>query len=177
MDDGIPFRLLLLLSGDVEVHPGPSASFNFLVAFVTLRLLTAIRHCVVIFVINGFTLLVTLILKNTLTMIWLLTPLQLCCANCSHFEPEVNTRANVINSPTQKCICINVRGICAKKLDLFAHLAAYPCNIIAITETFFDSSIDDVEFAPHSYLDFRRDRSRHSGGVMIIVCDHIPVIR
>ena len=34
------------------------------------------------------------------------------------------------------------------KLNLFAYVSARPYDIIAITETFLDPSIDDSEFAP-----------------------------
>ena len=72
-----------------------------------------------------------------------------------------------------KCICMNVRSICAKKLDLFAHMATYSYDIIAITETFLDSDIEDAEVAPHSYSISRKDRNCHGGGVMILIRDHI----
>jgi len=75
-NDGIPLWLLLLLSGDIELHPGPV--YYILVMFVPSRLQTAIKHCAVICVTNGFTLLVTLVLISPLKMIWLHIPLQLC---------------------------------------------------------------------------------------------------
>ena len=83
----------------------------------------------------------------------------------------------MLNSSALKCVCMNVRSICSKKLDLFAYVTAHPYDIIAITETFLDPSINDSEFAPHFYSVFRRDRNRHGGGVMILVRDNIPVSR
>lgn len=62
-------------------------------------------------------------------------------------------------------------------MDLFAYVTAHPYDIIAITETFLDPSINDSEFAPHFYSVFRWDRNRHGGGVMILVRDNILVSR
>jgi len=49
---------------------------------------------------------------------------------------------------------MNVQSICPKKLDLFAYVAAHCYDIIAITETFLDPSVDDSEFAPQCYSIF-----------------------
>jgi len=58
------------------------------------------------------------------------------------------------NSSALKCVCMNVRSICAKKLDLFAYVAAHPYGNNIITETFLDPSVDDSEFAPCCYSVF-----------------------
>ena len=50
-------------------------------------------------------------------------------------------------------------------------------DILAVTETFLDSSIPDAELCPASYLLFRRDQSRHmhGGGVLIFVHDSLQI--
>ena len=174
LDNGIPFHLLLLLSGDIEVCPGPSASFPCHLEVSDSDKALCCDSC------NQWIHVACDIGIDEATyddMVAHPSTVMWYCTSCSHFEPPVNSSVNVSNPPSLKCIVMNVRSICAKKLDLFAYLAAYPYDIVAITETFLDSSIEDVEFAPHSYSVFRRDRNRHGGGVMMLVRDHIPVTR
>jgi len=172
-DDGIPLRLLLLLSGDIELHPGPSVLHPCGVC--TLEVADSHKalccdmcdqwvHVACDPSIDEST--YDDMVAHPTSAMWY-------CFNCSHFEPSVD----MSNSSTLKCVCMNVRSICAKKLDLFAYVAAHPYDIIAITETFLDPSIDDSEFAPRCYSVFRRDRNRHGGGVMMLIRDHIPVTR
>ena len=72
LDARIPFHLLLLLSGDIEVHPGPSATFPCSVCHQEVA--DSERHFVVMLVTNGFMSLVTLVLRSLFMMIWFLTP-------------------------------------------------------------------------------------------------------
>jgi len=66
---------------------------------------------------------------------------------------------------------------CAEYLckEIVSICICHPYDIIAITETFIDPSVDNSEFAPRCYSVFHRDRNCHGGGVMMLVCDHIPV--
>ena len=51
-------------------------------------------------------------------------------------------------------------------------------GMVAITETFFDNTILDIELVDTNYYSvFRRDRNRHGGGVILIVKEGIPTVR
>ena len=43
------------------------------------------------------------------------------------------------------CLCLNARSILPKRQDLFALMCSITVDILAITETFLDSSILDAE--------------------------------
>ena len=70
------------------------------------------------------------------------------------------------------CIYLNARSILPKRFDLLAYICCHKVDILAVTETFLDSSISN---APASYLLFHRDRSGHGGGVLIFVRDSLQV--
>ena len=170
-DNGIPLSMLLLLSGDIELHPGPSAEHPCNVCTlkvegsdkaVCCNICDQWVHVACDPGIKEST--YDDMVANPTSALWY-------CSECSHFDPP----RNVFNSPALKCVCMNVRSICSKKLELFAYVSAHPYDIIAVTENFLDPSISDSEFAPQFYSIFRRDRSRHGGGVMVLVRDNIPV--
>ena len=46
-------------------------------------------------------------------------------------------------------------------------------DIVAITETHLDDSIDSLELFPNTYTIFRKDRNRRGGGVLIAVKNNI----
>ena len=73
------------------------------------------------------------------------------------------------------CIYLNARSILPKRFDLLAYICCHKVDILAVTETFLDSSISNAEFCPASYLLFHHDRSGHGGGVLIFVCDSLQV--
>jgi len=94
------------------------------------------------------------------------------CSNCS--SPELKPH----HSPAYlKCVCMNVRSIVPKKVDLLAYITAHCYDIIAIIETFLDGNIVNSEFVLHSYAVFRHDRDCHGGGVLLLVHDSISVFR
>ena len=49
------------------------------------------------------------------------------------------------------------------------------CDVICISETWLDHSIDDVQVNLPGYQIYRRDRNRHGGGVAIYASNSIPV--
>ena len=61
--------------------------------------------------------------------------------------------------------------------DLTAILEADRPDLVAITETFLSDEIGDSELVDSPYCVFRRDRSRHGGGVLLLIRDIIPAIR
>ncbi len=50
-------------------------------------------------------------------------------------------------------------------------------DLIAITETWLDSTISTSEVAITSYQLFRRDRSRHGGGICLYISDALQILR
>ena len=56
----------------------------------------------------------------------------------------------------------------SKRLDFMAFVYAHRFDVVAITETFLDETIPDALVAPDGYDVFRRDRSRHGGGVLVL---------
>ena len=57
-------------------------------------------------------------------------------------------------------------------------------DVVAVTETFLDSSIDDAEFTPQGYKPFRKDRDiswykegtyvdKNRGGVLLLVKEEL----
>jgi len=67
--------------------------------------------------------------------------------------------------------------VVSKRFELFAYLIAHQFDILAITETFLDSTIHDSHIVPPGYAVFRKDRDRHGGGVMIFVKACINAVR
>ena len=62
--------------------------------------------------------------------------------------------------------------------DLSALLTAHCPDVIAITETFLEDEISDVQIMENSpYTAFRQDRNRHGGGVMLLVRNTICATR
>ena len=61
----------------------------------------------------------------------------------------------------------------SKRFDIFAFICAFRVDILAVTETFLDGTISDGEICPGHYRIYRRDRSRHGGGVLVIIREDI----
>ena len=61
-----------------------------------------------------------------------------------------------------------------KSLDLQVYLQSNSLDVLAISETFLSPDILDGEFLGCDFTVHRRDRSRHGGGVMLIVHNSIP---
>lgn len=67
------------------------------------------------------------------------------------------------------CVCFNARSIIAKHLDFLAYAYAHQFDVIAVTETFLDQSIPDVLICPNGYTIFKKDRNHHGGGILVLV--------
>jgi len=76
-----------------------------------------------------------------------------------------------------RCACLNSRSIMPKRYDLFASLSSHEVDILAVVETFLDSTILDAEVCPPSYVMYRRDRTRHGGGVLLLVREDLEVLQ
>ncbi len=75
------------------------------------------------------------------------------------------------------CICLNARSVLPKREDLFAYICAHDPDIMAITETWLDSSIHDSHITPKGYSIFRCDRKRHGGDVLLLIRDTFDVFQ
>ena len=90
------------------------------------------------------------------------------CDVCFKLTP-INTSNAIDLHPGQlSCACLNARSVLPKRFDIFAFVCAHHIDILAITETFLDDSVSDGEISGQ-YQIFRRDRSRHGGGVLIMI--------
>ena len=69
--------------------------------------------------------------------------------------------------------CLNARSILPKCFDIFAFICAFHIDILAVTETFLDGTISNGEICPAHYQIFLHDRSRHGGGVPIMIPEGI----
>ena len=71
---------------------------------------------------------------------------------------------------------ININSIRGKKLELLAFIDFHQSQILAIQETKIDNSILTSELFPESfpYSVYRKDRTLHGGGVMLLVHKDIP---
>jgi len=56
------------------------------------------------------------------------------------------------NNCNLSCLCLNARNILPKHHDLFALICSISVDILAVTETFLDSSILDTEVCPKGYV-------------------------
>ena len=95
-------------------------------------------------------------------------------------HPSSSPRASIINPKPARSFSIyysNCRSL-LPKLDELRHLCSgpdHPC-IIALCETWLDSTIMDCELTLPNYCLFRRDRSRHGGGVAMYI-HHSVLVR
>ena len=67
------------------------------------------------------------------------------------------------------CVSFDSRSIVNKRLELSRLLALKSYELVAITETFLDSTINISEIFSDSFNVQRRDRSRQGGGVLLAV--------
>ena len=80
---------------------------------------------------------------------------------------------------------LNIRSLLATSnlgLPRFELLRAFCCqdhsyDVILLSETHLDKTIDDSEIDIHGYILFRKDRNRHGGGVLIYAKEYLlPVL-
>ena len=76
-----------------------------------------------------------------------------------------------------RCVSFNSRSVVNKRLELSSLLALKSYELVAITETFLDSTINSSEIFSDSFNVQRRDRSRHGGGVLLAVHQGLCCIR
>ncbi len=74
-------------------------------------------------------------------------------------------------------VSFNTRSIVNKEKELRTRLSSYDYDMIAETETWLDSSINDSEIFPSCYQVIRKDRSRSRGGLLLACSHHLSVRR
>ena len=97
----------------------------------------------------------------------------------SYADTSVSTQIPLSSwncSSSVSCLCMNARSIVNKTPDLLALLDSRSLDLIAITETFLGPDIPSSEIFPPEYHVFRKDRSRHGGGVLLAVRSFIPTV-
>ena len=70
----------------------------------------------------------------------------------------------------------NCRSLLPKLDFLRAEALSSRSHVIALTETWIDSSISDHEIFIPGYSSVRRDRSRHGGGILLYITESLPLI-
>jgi len=60
-----------------------------------------------------------------------------------------------------QCCVLNARSVVSKRFDLMGYLIV---DILAITETFLDSTVHDSHIISSGYAVFRKDRDRYGDG-------------
>lgn len=85
-------------------------------------------------------------------------------------------------------ISFNARSLCNKYAHLHSLIAEEDPDVVAVTETFLDISIDEAEFTPPGYKAFRKDRNiswykagtytdTNRGGVLLLIKEELnPVL-
>ena len=79
-------------------------------------------------------------------------------------------------SSSVSCLCMNARSIVNKTSELLALLGSRSFDLIAITETFLAPDISSSEIFLPEYQVFRKDCSRHGGGVLLAVRSFISTV-
>ena len=76
-----------------------------------------------------------------------------------------------------KVAYFNARSLVNKSASLEVGVYSKNFDIIAITETHLDQSVNSAELFPSNYRVYRRDRNRRGGGVLVAVSDKISEVK
>ena len=71
----------------------------------------------------------------------------------------------------------NARSIVNKRLDLRTHVTIGKQDVIGITETWLNDSINDLEILPSTFTIHRKDREGRGGGALLAVRSNIQCFR
>ena len=84
------------------------------------------------------------------------------------YPSSSNLRGIVQSSPLRLAV-LNVRSLVPKAEEITTLFATQSIDILALTETWLDSNISDLEVCPRTYSIIRNDRNRRGGGVAFLV--------
>ena len=172
------FLMLLLLCGNVSVNPGPPvAAYQCGICICEVKDSDAAIccDCCDTWIHVSCDPKVTLtdyqfMLSNPSDDSWI-------CSNCEYNISQLSPGSGIMTHSHLSCICFNARSILPKRFDLIAYLCANQLDVVAITESFLDSSIPDARIIPSGYTIFRRDHNRHGGGIVVLIRNSITAVR
>ena len=75
------------------------------------------------------------------------------------------------------CLFFNARSIVNKRLDFLPLISTNKFDILAVCESFLDSTILDSEVVPSQYTVYRSDRNRHGGRLLLAITNSIVSVR
>ena len=169
-----PQMLIILLCGDVHLNPGPPVDYP---CGICSNQVTDNDEAVCCDLCNRW---IHISCDHSLTSadykMMLDNPSNdpwFCC-NCSARTPGVSRLGC---GSSLSCICLNARSVVSKRFDFLAYICANQFDIVAVTETFLDTSVHDSHVSPPGYSVFRYDWDRHGGGVMLLVHDSLNAFR
>ena len=102
------------------------------------------------------------------------------CSTCTdHVSMSSQSYSESSSGCKLRCLYFNARSIYCRRFDLAVYLATCDCDfdIIAITESFLDSSISNSFIVPSLYIGHCLDRNRHGGGLLVMVKESLSVTR
>ena len=94
-------------------------------------------------------------------------------SHVSHQQAYGNLSTLFSGKSNLSFVHINVRSLLSSIDDICNLLLECRVDIMAITETWLDETVSDSEVCPPSYRIVQRDRNRHGGGVAFIVSDRV----
>ncbi|XP_071943713.1 uncharacterized protein [Antedon mediterranea] len=80
---------------------------------------------------------------------------------------NTSTDSSIFETNLIQVALFNARSVVNKIEEFHARIAIDELDILIVTETWLDSSIDSTELFPDSFVVYRKDRSRHGGGVLL----------
>ena len=132
--------LILLLSGDIHLNPGPSATFPYRTCQREVLDSDPAIQCdqcdMWVYVTCDCSLTISdynEMLANPSDDPWF-------CSVCRLTSHQVSTTPH----PGLSCVCFNAQSITAKRLDFVAFICAHLFDVVSVTETFLDQTIPDA---------------------------------
>ena len=123
-----------------------------------------------------FTILVMSMLKANTAFRLVILAILLIVSGTVHINPGPESKKML------KIGNVNMRSLCPgtshKVEDLHDTLCTHEqCDIVAVTETWLNNTIDDKQIELPEYQVFRRDRDRNGGGVALYFTNSLPAKR
>ena len=162
IESGRLLLLILLLSGDIHLNPGPSATFPCRTCRREVLASDPAIQCDQCDMWVQVTCDCSLTISDYNEMLANPSDDPWFCSACRLTSHQVPTTG-------LSCVCFNARSIIAKRLDFIAFICAHLFDVVSVTETFLDQTIPDALVVLDGYTVFHRDRNRHSGGLLVLV--------
>jgi len=88
-----------------------------------------------------------------------------------HITHNIRSCSNKLSE--LKIVYLNARSILPKFDELVLMVQAREPDIVSIVESWLDWDVEDSEINISGYQIFRADRSRHGGGVLVYIKNHL----